>query len=69
VFHTPSPDPLGDSLTANPRFIVIADPTVWHITELRSQIDRALDYVAKHYRVAAVVNGVRDSYTLYEFRG
>jgi hypothetical protein len=69
VFHTPVADPLGVALAANPRFIVIADPTTWHITERRSQIDRALAYVAAHYRVAAEVNGAKDSFTLYEFRG
>jgi 4-amino-4-deoxy-L-arabinose transferase-like glycosyltransferase len=69
AFHTPVADPLGVALAANPRFIVIADPGVWHITERRSQIDRALAYVAAHYRVAAQVNGAKDSFTLYEFRG
>lgn len=69
VFPTPSPDPLGASLTANPRFIVIADPSVRHVTELPARIDRALDYVAQHYRVAGTVTGAKDSYTLYEFRG
>jgi hypothetical protein len=69
VFHTPVADPLGVALAANPRFIVIADPSVWHITERRAQIDRALAYVAQHYRVADQVNGAKDSFTLYEFRG
>lgn len=69
IFHTPSPDPLGEALNANPRFIVIADPQVWHITEQRSRIDRALDYVGKHYRAAAAITGARDSYTIYEYVG
>jgi 4-amino-4-deoxy-L-arabinose transferase-like glycosyltransferase len=68
VFHTPVADPLGVALAANPRFIVIADPNVWHITEQKSQLDRALAYVAAHYRVAAEVKGARDSFTLYERR-
>jgi len=67
--HTSSNDPLGAALDANPRFIVIADPTLWDITERRSQLDRALAYVAAHYRVAAEVDGAKDSFTLYEYAG
>jgi hypothetical protein len=68
-FPTPSADPLDEALNANPRFIVIANPDIRHITEIRSRIDRALAYVGQHYRVAAVVNGTADSFTLYEIRG
>ena len=69
VFHTPSADPLGEALGANPRFIVVADPEIRHITELAARIDRALAYVHAHYRPAAVVNGAKDSFTVYEYTG
>ncbi|HVY20373.1 MAG TPA: glycosyltransferase family 39 protein [Bauldia sp.] len=69
VFHTPSPDPLGASLEANPRFIVIADANTWHITEQRARIDRALAYVAANYRQVDVITGAKDSFTLYQYAG
>jgi hypothetical protein len=69
LFHTPSPDPLGVSLASNPRFIVIANPNVRHVTELASRYDRVLAYVAAHYRSAAVITGAADSFTIYEFVG
>lgn len=67
AFQTPSPDPLGDALATNPRFIVLADPHIRHITELADRLKRAEDYLAAHYRVAAVVHGAWDSFTIYEF--
>lgn len=69
VFHTPAADPLGESLHANPRFIVIADPAIRHVTEQPEKVERALAWVAAHYRVAGTVNGARDSFTIYEFSG
>lgn len=67
AFHTPVADPLGDALEANPRFIVMADPTLTHIYELPARFKRAEDYLAAHYRVAATVQGETDSFTIYEF--
>lgn len=69
LIHTPVADPLAVALNANPRFIVIADPGVWHITEQPSRIQEALAYVGAHYRVAAQVDGAKDSFTLYEYAG
>ena len=69
AFQTPSPDPLAQALDAHPRFIVLADPDVRHITELPSHMKRAQDYLAAHYRAAAVVHGAWDSFTIYEFIG
>jgi hypothetical protein len=68
-FPTPSADPLGEALNSNPRFVVVANPEIRHVTESRARIDRALAYVGLHYRVAAVVHGAVDTFTLYEFRG
>ena len=69
LIHTPVADPLAVALTANPRFIVIADPDIWHVTEQPSRIAEALAYVGAHYRVAAEVDGTKDSFTLYEYAG
>ncbi len=69
AFQTPSPDPLGEALTAHPRFIVLANPDVRHISELPDRMKRARDYLAAHYRAAAVVHGAWDSFTIYEFAG
>ena len=67
VFHTPSPDSLGETLAANPRFVVVANPAIRHGAELRARYRQALDYLARHYRVAGAVTGARDSFTIYEF--
>ena len=67
AFQTPSPNPLGEALGAHPRFIVLADPSIRHITELPARLKRARDYLAVHYRAAAVVRGAWDSFTIYEF--
>jgi hypothetical protein len=67
VFQTPSPDPLGDALGANPRFIVLADPTIRQLPEIPARIERAQNYLAAHYRAAAVVDGGSDSLTIYQF--
>jgi hypothetical protein len=69
AFQTSSPNSLGDALNAHPRFIVLADPSVRHITELPARLKRAQDYLAAHYRIAAVVHGAWDSFTIYEFVG
>ena len=39
------------------------------IPELASHYNRALAYVAAHYRPAAVVTGAKDSFTICEFVG
>lgn len=67
VFHTPSPDPLGEALASNPRFIIVSDLRVRRLNELASRYEEALAYVAAHYRGAAVVAGPKDSFTVYEF--
>ncbi len=69
AFETPSPDPLGEALATNPRFIVVADLSVRHVTELPERLAEAEAYLAAHYRVAAVVHGDWDSFTIYEFVG
>jgi hypothetical protein len=69
AFQTPSADPLGDALATHPRFIVLADPAIRHISELPDHMKRARDYLATHYRPAAVVHGAWDSFTIYEFTG
>ncbi len=69
AFQTPSPDPLGATLAANPRFIVLANPNILRITELPARLKRAQDYLAAHYRAAAVIHGAWDSFTIYEFVG
>ncbi len=69
AFKTPSPDPLGTALAANPRFIVLANPQVRRVTVLPQRLDRAERYLAAHYRAAAVVHGAWDSLTIYEFAG
>ncbi len=69
VFHTPLPDALGAALAADPRFIVIADANVRHITELASRYERALGYVAAHYRAVITIAGDKDNFTIYEFAG
>lgn len=68
-FNTASPDPLGEALAANPRFVIMADPAVRHVTELPERIDRAVAYIARHYRPVAVEQGAVDRFTLYEFAG
>lgn len=67
TFQTPSPDPLADALGAHPRFIVLADPRIRHVTELPARLKQAEDYLAAHYRTAAVVHGAWDTFTIYEF--
>jgi hypothetical protein len=67
--HMPVADPLAVALGANPRFVVLADPHIWHITEKRARLDEALAYLHAHYRVAAEVDGAKDSFTLYEYAG
>ena len=69
VFETPSPDPLGAALAANPRFVVLADPRVRRVIVLPERLDRARAYLARHYRPAALVHGTWDSLTIYEFAG
>ena len=69
AFQTTSPDPLGMTLAANPRFIVLADPNIRRITELPARLKRAQDYLAAHYRAVAVIHGAWDSLTIYEFVG
>ena len=69
AFETPSADPLGDALGAHPRFVVLADPSIRHVTELSARYKRAEDYLAAHYRRATEVNGEWDSFTIYEFKG
>lgn len=66
-FDTPSPDPLGEALEAHPHFIVLADPRIRPITQLPARMKRAEDYLAAHYRAAAVVHGAWDTFTIYEF--
>jgi len=71
AFRTPVADPLGEALAGNPRFIVVANPLTrdpkW-LPHLRARVDRAVNFVARHYRVVETVNGERDSFTIYEFR-
>lgn len=67
VFPTPSSDPLGEMLAANPRFIVVADPNKRRIIERASRYREALDYVGLHYRPLAKIAGAQDSFTVYEF--
>ena len=67
AFETRSADPLGEALALHPRFVVIADPTVRHITELPSRVEQAEAYLAAHYRVAAEVSGDWDTFTIYEY--
>jgi hypothetical protein len=69
AMHMPVADPLAVALGANPRFVVLADPHIWHITEKRARLDEALAYLHAHYRVAAEVDGAKDSFTLYEYAG
>ncbi len=66
-FRTPVDNPLSVSLAANPRFIVLADPTNRLVAELPERYQQALDYLAAHYRVAAVQQGRDDAFTVYEF--
>lgn len=67
AFKTPEPDPLGHALGANPRFVVLADPSVRHLMELPERLAQAETYLAAHYRVAAEVSGDWDSFTIYEY--
>ena len=69
AFATPSPDPLGEALAAGPRFVVLANPDVRHVSELPDRMKRARDYLAGHYRAAATVHGAWDSFTIYESAG
>ena len=66
-FPTPVPDALGTALGSHPRFIAVADVHRARITTLPARLDRGLAYLAAHYRVAAVVHGAWDSFTIYEF--
>ena len=67
AFQTPSPDPLGAALDADPRFIVLADPAIRHITELPGRMARVEGYLAEHYRLAASEHGREDTYSIYAF--
>ena len=67
AFPTPVENPLTVSLAANPRFIVLADPARPLLAGLPERQRQALDYLAAHYRVAAVEKGRKDSFTVYEF--
>jgi hypothetical protein len=69
VFHTPSPDPLGQALASHPRFIIVSDLSLRRLNELPSRYEEALAYVAAHYRQAGLVTGPKDSFTIYEFAG
>ncbi|MEJ0012260.1 MAG: hypothetical protein WDM94_06425 [Bauldia sp.] len=68
-FRTPSADPLAEALATNPRFIVLADPSLRLLAETPARYRQALDYLAQHYRAATVVKGTLDTYVVYEFRG
>ncbi|HVY20374.1 MAG TPA: glycosyltransferase family 39 protein [Bauldia sp.] len=67
VFPTPVDNPLAVSLAANPRFIVLANPERLLNAGSPQRQRQALDYLAAHYRVAAVENGQVDTYSVYEF--
>ena len=67
AFHTPVADPLMVSLAAHPRFIVYADPERPLIATLPQRYREARDYLAAHYRAAAVETGIKDRFTVYEF--
>ena len=67
TFHAPVDNPLAVALAANPRFIVFADPARPLICTLPQRQRQALDYLAAHYRIAAVEKGRKDTYRVYEF--
>lgn len=69
VFHTPVADPLAVALAGNARFVVYANPAIRHVTEQPGRLAEAADYLAAHYRQAAVIHGTRDSYIVYQFAG
>ncbi len=69
AFHTPVEDTLGTALAGNARFVVLADPTVRHITELPARLEQARAYLDAHYRPVAQIKGAKDSFTIYEFTG
>lgn len=69
MFHTPVADTLGTALAGNARFVVYADPTVRHITEVAARHDQAAAYLAAHYREVARIVGEKDSFTIYRFAG
>ena len=69
MFHTPVDDPLGVALAANARFVVYADPSVRHITEVAARHDEARAYLGAHYRPVATITGEKDSFTIYQFTG
>ena len=69
VFHTPVGDPLAAALAGNARFVVYANPSIRHITEVAARHDQIAAYLAAHYREVARIAGRKDSFTLYEFAG
>jgi hypothetical protein len=69
VFHMPVDDALGTALAGNARFVVYADPSARHITEIASRHDRIAAYLRAHYRETARISGVKDRFTIYEFTG
>lgn len=69
VFHAPVEDTLATALAGNARFVVYADPSIRHITEVASRHERIAAYLGAHYRAAARIDGAKDSFTIYEFTG
>jgi 4-amino-4-deoxy-L-arabinose transferase-like glycosyltransferase len=67
AFETPSPDPLGETLGANPRFVVMSDTNLGFFTILPSHLKAVQAYLAAHYRPAAVVHGAWSGLIIYEF--
>ena len=66
-FPTSVNNPLALSLSANPRFIVFADPAQRMIAKLPQRYRLAFQYLAAHYRTAAIEKGRDDTFTVYEF--
>jgi hypothetical protein len=65
-FPTASGNPLAEALAARPRFVVVADPSIYRLCEQPARLRMVEKTLKAQYRLAAQAQGSWDSFSIYQ---